>query len=260
MGYHPAPAPYHPPTPAPYTPPKPEPYHAPEPAYAPPKPAYHEPAPYHPPPAPYHPPKPYHEPEPYHEPHCEHFNHYAKTCGYCDKDFPCLAHVPYTKFACAATPFQPGMYVDIEAGCQAYHVCNDGRGGPAGDGFLCPNGTLFNQEKFECDHWYNVDCPAQAKFYELNADPYHNPYIHAEKLRAEKHHPHDPHHPHPAPHHPHPAPHHPAPYHPAPHHPLPAHPAPYHEPAPYVPPVKPEPHYAPAPYHAPEPSYQRPSI
>ena len=24
--------------------------------------------------------------------------------------------------------------------------------------FLCPNGTLFNQQYFICDWWFNVDC------------------------------------------------------------------------------------------------------
>ena len=24
--------------------------------------------------------------------------------------------------------------------------------------FLCPNGTIFNQEYFICDWWFNVDC------------------------------------------------------------------------------------------------------
>ena len=24
--------------------------------------------------------------------------------------------------------------------------------------FLCPNGTIFNQEKLVCDAWFNVDC------------------------------------------------------------------------------------------------------
>merc|ERR1712029_1039681 len=86
-----------------------------------------------------------------------------------------------TSFSCANVPFQPGMYTDIDSGCQVYRVCNDGRDGPQGAGFLCPNGTLFNQQTFECDHWFKVDCKAQAAFYELNLDPYHNPFVHAEK-------------------------------------------------------------------------------
>ena len=36
------------------------------------------------------------------------------------------------------------------------------------DSFLCPNGTMFNQQYFVCDWWYNVDCGAQPSFYGLN--------------------------------------------------------------------------------------------
>ena len=36
------------------------------------------------------------------------------------------------------------------------------------DSFLCPNGTMFNQQYFVCDWWYNVDCQAQPSFYGLN--------------------------------------------------------------------------------------------
>ena len=128
---------------------------------------------------------------------------------------------------------------------QVYRVCNDGRGGPQGDAFLCPNGTLFNQHKFGCDHFYDVDCPAQAGYIDLNLDPCLNPFIHPEKPDAC-------HAPHPAPGYGPPAPHHPAPHHPAPHHPAPhhapLHPAPHH-PAPLV---HAAPHHAPlhpAPHH-----------
>ena len=31
--------------------------------------------------------------------------------------------------------------------------------------FLCPNGTLFNQEVFVCDWWFNVDCEAASGQY-----------------------------------------------------------------------------------------------
>ena len=36
--------------------------------------------------------------------------------------------------------------------------------------FLCPNGTLFNQQYFICDWWFNVDCSQAQTFYSLNAD------------------------------------------------------------------------------------------
>ena len=34
--------------------------------------------------------------------------------------------------------------------------------------FLCPNGTLFNQQYFVCDWWFNVDCDRTEYFYSLN--------------------------------------------------------------------------------------------
>ncbi|XP_063591978.1 U-scoloptoxin(01)-Er1a-like [Penaeus indicus] len=63
----------------------------------------------------------------------------------------------------------PGYYADTapEAGCQVFHICQfDGRH----DSFLCPNGTIFNQQYFVCDWWFNVDCAASEQFVSLNAD------------------------------------------------------------------------------------------
>ena len=34
--------------------------------------------------------------------------------------------------------------------------------------FVCPNGTMFHQQYFICDWWYNVDCGASQAFYDLN--------------------------------------------------------------------------------------------
>ncbi|CAH2209221.1 jg23925, partial [Pararge aegeria aegeria] len=47
----------------------------------------------------------------------------------------------------------------------AYHVCHDGREGHQGASFLCTNGTLFDQAKFACDWWYNVDCSQAIDHY-----------------------------------------------------------------------------------------------
>merc|ERR1712226_1479264 len=161
-----SPAPYSPPVyhePAPYSPPAPVPAYVPEPAYHPapaPVPAYvPEPA-YHPAPA-------------YHEPH--HNEHGVP--GYACKDYPCLAEAPYTKFTCASAPFAPGMYADPESGCQAYRVCEDGRHGPHGAGFICPNGTLFDQHLFRCETWNTVNCAEAPSLYALNADPLLNPFL-----------------------------------------------------------------------------------
>ncbi|KAK8391595.1 hypothetical protein O3P69_017254 [Scylla paramamosain] len=69
-------------------------------------------------------------------------------------DYPTYASVPATSFTCRATP-HPGIYVDVETGCQAWHVCEaDGRQ----HSFLCPNGTIFSQLVLTCDWWYNVRC------------------------------------------------------------------------------------------------------
>merc|ERR1711970_1105149 len=229
----PAPAPYAPPAPAPYAPPVP----APVAPYHPPAPAYHEPAPYHPPapayhePAPYHPPKPHHDP--YHKEHHDPYHNEHGVPGIPCKDYPCLAEAPYTKFSCASVPFRPGMYADPESGCQAYRVCNDGRDGPSGAGFVYPNGTLFDQYQFACEFWNKVDCSKAVSLYDLNLDPHKNPYYPKPKL-DEYGHPIPPHADiHHAPVHVghHAAPiHHAAPVHPiAPHHAVPVHhPAPIH--------------------------------
>ncbi|CAG4985048.1 U-scoloptoxin(01)-Cw1a-like [Colias croceus] len=92
-------------------------------------------------------------------------------------DYPIYHQVPETSFSCAHVPVHPGMYANVETGCQAYHVCHDGREGHQGASFLCTNGTLFDQAKFACDWWYNVDCSQAIEHYKLNADPLKNPYV-----------------------------------------------------------------------------------
>ncbi|CAH0721432.1 unnamed protein product, partial [Brenthis ino] len=92
-------------------------------------------------------------------------------------DYPIYHAVPETHFSCAHVPIHPGMYANVETGCQAYHVCHDGREGHQGASFLCTNGTLFDQAKFACDWWYNVDCSKAIEHYKLNADPLKNPYV-----------------------------------------------------------------------------------
>jgi len=79
-------------------------------------------------------------------------------------DFPVYPEVPVTGFDCGAQTF-PGIYADTEAQCQVFHMCQ-----PNGNynSFLCPNGTVFNQQYFICDWWYNFDCGAAENFYGLN--------------------------------------------------------------------------------------------
>ena len=47
---------------------------------------------------------------------------------------------------------------------QAFWVCHNKQQ----DGFLCPNGTLFNQRYFTCDWWFNVDCNTALQLYVTN--------------------------------------------------------------------------------------------
>ena len=52
------------------------------------------------------------------------------------------------------------FYSDEEAFCQMYHMCV---AEPAGSykkySFLCPNGTIFNQETLVCSPWFKVFKP-----------------------------------------------------------------------------------------------------
>merc|ERR1719419_1360138 len=84
------------------------------------------------------------------------------------EDYPVYAEVPSTGFSCSGR-VEGGYYADPEADCQPFHVCSaDSSGGLAKVSFLCPNGTLFNQETFVCEYWFNVDCSQAESFYSLN--------------------------------------------------------------------------------------------
>ena len=85
-------------------------------------------------------------------------------------DYPIFAQVPSTSFLCSGlTP--GGYYADPETDCQAFHICVD-HNRPNEElvkySFLCPNGTIYNQEYFTCDWWFNVDCSRAESFYGLN--------------------------------------------------------------------------------------------
>jgi len=74
------------------------------------------------------------------------------------EDYPILADVPETAFSCEGQ-VPGGYYADSEAECQVFHICaDDAQGGLAKYSFLCPNGTIFNQNYFICDWWFNFDC------------------------------------------------------------------------------------------------------
>jgi len=85
-------------------------------------------------------------------------------------DYPIFSEVPDTSFICDGQ-VDGGYYSDPEADCQAFHICaGDGTGGLTKYSFLCPNGTLFNQQYFICDWWFNVDCSLAESFYSLNEE------------------------------------------------------------------------------------------
>merc|ERR1711892_140440 len=85
-------------------------------------------------------------------------------------DYPILAEVPETSFLCDGQ-VDGGYYADPEAECQAFHICaNNGNGGLTKFSFLCPNGTLFQQQYFVCEWWFNVDCSLAEQFYSLNEE------------------------------------------------------------------------------------------
>ena len=86
------------------------------------------------------------------------------------EDYPIYAEVPESGFSCDGQ-VDGGYYADPEAECQVFHICTaDGQGGLAKYSFLCPNGTIFNQNYFICDWWFNFDCSSAAGLYSLNED------------------------------------------------------------------------------------------
>ena len=62
-----------------------------------------------------------------------------------------------------------GYYADTEAKCQVFHICiTDDKGALSAVSFLCPNGTIFNQNYFICDWWFNFECSEAENLYSLN--------------------------------------------------------------------------------------------
>jgi hypothetical protein len=91
--------------------------------------------------------------------------------GVAGVDYPVYNSVPDTGFQCNAQDY-PGIFADTGSDCQAFYMCQ-----PNGEStaFLCPNGTMFNQQYFVCDWWYNLDCAQQPNFYNLNILVYDTP-------------------------------------------------------------------------------------
>ncbi|XP_050352210.1 putative uncharacterized protein DDB_G0282499 [Nymphalis io] len=86
-------------------------------------------------------------------------------------DYPTLNSIPRTTFTCSGK--DPGYYADIETNCQVFRVCT--LGSTYGfQSFLCPNGTLFNQEVFVCDWWMNVNCQKTREIINNNNEKFRN--------------------------------------------------------------------------------------
>lgn len=69
-------------------------------------------------------------------------------------DYPNYAEIPSgLSFSCLGR--LPGYYSDIETQCQIWHWCLH-----SGQlfSFICPNGTVFNQNYRVCDWFFAVDC------------------------------------------------------------------------------------------------------
>jgi len=85
-----------------------------------------------------------------------------------EQDYPILDKIPATKFTCNGRI--DGYYADLETRCQVFHVCSKLPGDQyIQNSFLCPNGTIFQQETFSCQWWPDVECALSTEFYELNA-------------------------------------------------------------------------------------------
>ncbi|XP_049272586.1 uncharacterized protein LOC125756240 [Rhipicephalus sanguineus] len=92
----------------------------------------------------------------------------SKLPGLAGSDYPTYSEVPFTNFKCSEQSTS-GMFADVEAGCQVFHSCDNNNRQKS---FLCPNGTIFKQELFTCDWWYNVDCDSSSKYFHLNSEMY----------------------------------------------------------------------------------------
>merc|ERR1719244_2250458 len=84
-------------------------------------------------------------------------------------DYPIYSLPPPTSsFSCNGR-VEGGYYADTDLRCQAFQICvHDSEGGLVKYSFLCPNGSLFDQQYFVCDFWFKVDCAQAESFYFLN--------------------------------------------------------------------------------------------
>ncbi|GIY29896.1 chitin-binding type-2 domain-containing protein [Caerostris darwini] len=82
------------------------------------------------------------------------------------QSYPNFDKIPDTSFDCRRQK-NPGYYGDVESQCQVFHIC---QAGGRQNSFLCPVGTIFNQENFVCDWWFNVNCGESPVHYDRNGN------------------------------------------------------------------------------------------
>lgn len=84
-------------------------------------------------------------------------------------DYPVFSlPVPDNDFSCDGR-VEGGYYSDPALQCQAFHICvRTSETQLVKYSFLCPNGSLFDQQYFVCDFWFNVDCSQAEANYDLN--------------------------------------------------------------------------------------------
>ena len=89
-------------------------------------------------------------------------------CSLFKRDFIILIIIIFCCFRSVKTK---GFYADVDTRCQVFHVCASiPDAEPIKSSFLCPNGTIFNQEVFVCQWWPDVDCATSSNFYNLNSN------------------------------------------------------------------------------------------
>ena len=82
---------------------------------------------------------------------------------------PILKNIIHSTLPSLQLEVDGGFYADPDIRCQVFHICAaDGEGGLIKYSFLCPVGSIFHQQYFICDWYFNVDCSQAESLYSLN--------------------------------------------------------------------------------------------
>lgn len=73
--------------------------------------------------------------------------------------------LPTTSFTCQDKPYIPGIYADVEANCEVYHVCTPNYT----YSFACGEGSGFSQKDLTCNYFANFSCPETKSHYASTA-------------------------------------------------------------------------------------------